>query len=117
VVTMGFQSVNFDDDAYIRRYILFGQFELHSITADLWVRCGVIGLLAALVMGFALVRNLSRLMAERECPPIVALMAILGLWYLVFEPTFSYSRDVFFALGVVLLPRIAFARSALGDRR
>jgi hypothetical protein len=108
LVTQGFQSLNLLDNGYIRHSMLFGQFRLHSITADLWVRCGILGLVLALTIAFALVRTLSTLIAERMCPPIVALMVILSLWYLAFEPTFSYSRDVFFAIGITLLTKTRF---------
>lgn len=107
IVSTAFRSLNLDEDGYIRNSMLLGQFRLHSITADLWVRCGVIGLILAATMAFAFIRTLSTLIARRQCPPIVALMAILALWYLAFEPTFSYSRDVFFALGVTLIPLAA----------
>jgi hypothetical protein len=106
IVRSAFNSLNLpQNDGYIRNYLLGGTFRLHSIAADLWVRYGVVGLALAATMAFALGRSAITLIARRSCPPLVALMAILGIWYLAFEPTFSYGNDVFFALGVALLPR------------
>jgi hypothetical protein len=93
------------NDGYIRDYLLGGTFRLHSISSDLWVRYGFAGWALAGTIAFAIGRSAITLIASRTCPPLVALMAVLGAWYLMFEPTFSYGNDLFFALAVILLPR------------
>lgn len=105
IVTSSFESINLFEHGYIMRYILDGQFNLHSIGADLWIGYGLIGLALVATMLLALIRTLSILIGQRRCPPLVALMTILATWYIFFEPAYSYGNDVFFALGITLLPR------------
>lgn len=105
IAKSGLDSINVDAGGYLTNYMLGGQFRLHSITSDLWITYGIVGVALALTIAFALVRTLSTLSAERRCPPIVAFAVILAIWDLAFGPIYSNWPDVCFALGVTLMPR------------
>ena len=114
LVRSAFESLNqfqSGEHGYLMNYMLRGQFRLHSITSDLWVMYGIVGLLLAITIGYSLARSLSTLISRRRCPPVVAFAAILGLWYLVFEPTYGYGNDVYFTVGIALLPAAMNERS------
>ncbi len=105
VAKSGFDSINAQPGGYLTNYMLGGRFRLHSITADLWVSYGVVGVALAAIVAFALIRTISVLLAERRCPPIVALAVVLAMWHLAFGPIFTNWPDACFALGVTLLAR------------
>ena len=105
VAKSGFDAIGAEPGGYLTNYMLGGRFRLHSITADLWVSYGVVGVLLALSIAFALVYSLGRSLATRECPPLVILAVIMATWHLAFGPIYSNWPDVCFALGIALLPQ------------
>lgn len=101
----GLSSINVDTGGYVTNYMFGGEFRMHSVAADLWVRYGLVGLALAALMTFAIVSNLVRLLAQRRAPTALILVGTLALWYLAFGPIFSNWLDVCVAVALLLRER------------
>ncbi len=101
----GLESINIGLNPARDRYMFGSEFRLHSIIADLWVRYGVIGLALAATILVGVVRGLSFSLAERQAPTSIILAALLALWSLPFEPSYTYWVRVCVAVALVLVPR------------
>jgi hypothetical protein len=99
----GLASIGVDTGGYLNNYMLGGRFRLHSVTSDLWVSFGLIGLALAALIAFSLVRSLSYRIAERDASTLTIFMCVLALWDMAFGPMFSNWNDVCFALGLALI--------------
>ena len=66
-----------------------GAFKLHSVTADLWVSLGLLGLLLAAVVAVLLVGSLARSLAERDANMLVTFTTVVSIWFLLFGPIVS----------------------------
>jgi hypothetical protein len=102
--TAGLKSINIGLNQQRDRYMFGGEFRLHSIVADLWVRFGLVGAALAATILVAVVRGLSFSLADRTAATSVILAALLALWSLPFEPSYTYWVRVCVALGLVLVP-------------
>jgi hypothetical protein len=103
----GLESINIGLNPARDRYMFGTEFRLHSIIADLWVRYGVIGLALAATILVGVVRGLSFSLAERNAPTSIILAALLALWSLPFEPSYTYWVRVCVSVALVLVPRTA----------
>ena len=105
VAKAGLASIGVDTGGYLYNYMFGGKFRLHSVISDLWVSFGLIGLVLAAIVVFALVRSLSYRIAEHDASTLTIFMSLLALWFMAFGPFFSNWRDVCFALGLVLITK------------
>ena len=103
----GLNAINVDLETHRERYMFGTVFNLHSITSDLWVGYGWTGVALAIVICFALVRSLSFQLAARAAPTSVILLAMLGVWFMLFGPFYSNWLEVCVSLGLVLVTRAA----------
>ena len=101
----GLSTINVELEPVRERYMFGGQFKLHSITADLWVSYGWVGVALAVLMLVGLVGGLSFSLATRQAPPAVIFMSLLGIWHMLLGPIFSNWLEVCVSLGVVLAAR------------
>jgi hypothetical protein len=108
----GLASIGVDTGGYLDNYMLGGQFRLHSISADLWVNFGWVGLALAATIVYTLVRNLSTLVAANRAPTVVIFICTLALWHMLFGPIYTNWPDVCVALGLSMLPRANVLLSA-----
>jgi len=112
----GLASINIDAGGYVNNYMFGGEFNLHSITADLWVNYGWVGLTLAAVIVAALVRNMSFLIASRRATTSIILTSVMALWFMFFGPIYSNWLDVCLALGVGLMARTSAEPAAAEPR-
>jgi hypothetical protein len=105
----GLESLNIGLNLERDRYMFGTEFRLHSLVADLWVRFGLIGVALAATILVAVVRSLSFSLAQRTASTSVILAAMLVLWSLAFEPSYTYWVPVCVAIGLVLVPRSSAA--------
>jgi hypothetical protein len=103
--TAGLESVNVGLNQQRDRYMFGGEFRLHSILADLWSRFGLVGVALAATILVSVLRGLSFSLAQRTANTSVILAALLALWSLAFEPSYTYWVRVCVALGLVLVLR------------
>ena len=101
----GLDSINIGLNPERDRYMFGTEFRLHSIVADLWVRYGLVGLALAAAILVGVVRSLSFALAARRAPTSIILAAMLALWSLPFEPSYTYWVRTCVALGLVLVAR------------
>ena len=101
----GLASVNVELEQKRDGYMFGGEFRLHSITGDLWVRYGWLGLALAVTILITLIRSLSFRLAARDAPTPVILITLLSLWAMGFEPSYSYWVEVCVATGLVIYAR------------
>lgn len=93
------------DPHYLRDYMFGSGVELHSVAADLWARCGWVGVVLAAAILIVVIRGLARSFREGGLDPLVACLAVWTLWNLAFSPL--YSAGVTLSLGLALiLPRV-----------
>ncbi len=102
----GLDSINVELESNRQRYMFGGTFNLHSVASDLWVSYGLVGVALAVVICLALVRSLSFTLAARAAPTSVILLAILGVWFMLFGPIYSNWLQVCVALGLVLVTSV-----------
>jgi hypothetical protein len=96
----GLASLNVDAGGYADHYMFGRTFELHSVTADLWVRFGWVGVALAASIVVVIVRSLVVLLAARQAPAFVVFACILALWFMLFGPLYSNWLVVCVALGL-----------------
>jgi hypothetical protein len=101
----GLASIDIDTGGYANNYMFGGRFNLHSVTADLWVNFGWVGVLLAatclaLVLG-ATVSSLSR----RTAPTSVLFASLFAIWLVLFGPLYTDWVFVGVAMGLVALRR------------
>ena len=101
----GLDTINVDLEPHREQYMFGVVFNLHSIASDLWVGYGWIGVALAIVICLALVRSLSFQLAARTAPTSVILLAMLGVWFMLFGPFYSNWLEVCVSLGLVLVRR------------
>lgn len=91
---------------YAVKYMFAGQFRLHAITADLWSRWGVLGVvLAVLVLGLVVSAVLGLLQAHAADAALL-FVALNALWNMGFSPIYSNLPQIGLALGL-LIPFVA----------
>ena len=98
------------ENRYVDFYMFDGTFNLHSVTADFWVHCGVFGLLLALLCLVILIQGLTDGIMALTLPAVVAFLACKALWDLAFSP--MYSSLPWLTLAIALLLR---AKSGLPE--
>lgn len=99
----GFANINVDyNNGYIEKYMLGGQFHLHSIIADLWSSGGLVGLVLAVAIVGTLLTSLSVALSERRASAVLVLVVLVALWDMGFGPIFSNLTDVTLALALAL---------------
>lgn len=104
------------DPHYLRDYMFGSGVELHSVAADLWARCGWVGVALAAAILIVVIRGLARSFREGDLDPLAACLAVWTLWNLAFAPL--YSAGVTLALGLALiLPRVREHRVAAALQR
>jgi hypothetical protein len=97
------------ESEYVNEYVLGERVELHSITADLWLVLGPLGLLLALVVAANVIAGLGRLLYSRALHGALALVGVLALWDLLFSPL-SNLPHVVVALAMLLPSTVREAR-------
>jgi hypothetical protein len=96
----GLASLHVDAGGYADHYMFGRTFELHSVTADLWVRFGWVGVALAAAIVVVIVRSLVVLLGACRAPTFVVFACVLALWYVLFGPLYSNWVAVCVALGL-----------------
>lgn len=98
----GMSDLNYDpNNGYVEHYMFGGQYEVHSVLGDLWIRYGLIG--AAFVIAtllFCVIRAASNI-SLRTAPALMVFLTALLVWDSFFSPFLTSYRSS--ALAVALL--------------
>lgn len=99
----GIRAIGTDtENGYVDKYMFGGHIKLHSIVADFWAAFGIVGFALGILIMVALVYCLIDRLAMRTASALVCLLAVLGLWDMLFGPIYKNLPDVVFALAVTL---------------
>jgi hypothetical protein len=98
----GMSDLNYDpNNGYVEHYMFGGQYEVHSVLGDLWIRYGLLG--AAFVIAtllFCVIRAASNI-SVRTAPAVMVFLTALLVWDSFFSPFLTSYRSS--ALAVALL--------------
>ncbi len=94
---------------YAANYLFAGQFRLHSITADLWSRWGVVGILLAILIVAIVVNAALSLLQARAADSALLFLTLSALWNMGFSPIYSDLPQIALALGL-LIPFVGTVR-------
>lgn len=92
---------------YVDNYMMAGQFNLHSIIADLWINTGVAGVVFGLIILWIFVHALVTGVSRNSVSPIAGLAILMGCWNMCFGPLFSNMPDVAVCLALIAVPLAA----------
>lgn len=92
---------------YVDNYMMAGQFNLHSIIADLWINTGIAGLAFGLIILWIFVHALVTGVSQNSVSPIVGFAILMGCWNMCFGPLFSNMPDVAACLAIIAVPLTA----------
>ncbi|KLN67605.1 hypothetical protein ABM90_31185 [Rhodococcus erythropolis] len=99
----GLQSVGAPTNTiYVNEYMFSNHIELHSLTADLWVNFGLVGLVLAVISAWMIAIRLSSETIAFKPRVWVLLVLIVGIWDLAFSPIQSNWSHWILALAVVV---------------
>lgn len=103
IAKSGMMAINYDpNNGYVERYMFGGGIEVHSVIGDLWLRCGLAGLVFALVMLGVIVFGAATRLANDNGRALTTFLAIQVTWDAMFSP-FYYPAVQVLMLGVALL--------------
>lgn len=103
IAKAGLYSVNAATaGGYVDDYMFANRIELHSVAADWWVLFGPFGLLLGAITGVRIAATLARRVAGGALAAGPTLIAIVGLWDLLFSPIASNSTHVILALALAI---------------
>lgn len=102
VAKTGMASIGYQpNNGYVENYMFGNGFELHSLTADLWVSFGFAGLLLVAVILATTTRALTVLLAANSASALVIFLTVQSFWNLLFSPIYSSTLPLILLLGMV----------------
>lgn len=87
---------------YGAHYMFAGQFRLHAITADMWSRWGVFGILLAVLVVALVANSVLALLQARAADSALLFVALNALWNMGFSPIYSNLPQIGLALGLLI---------------
>lgn len=107
VAKTGMAAINYQpNNGYVERYMFGTHFELHSVTADLWVLFGIPGLILAAAVLLVTVRWIIVSITHRRASSLVLFLCINSLWNVFFSPLYTSITSMALTVGLAVLPRV-----------
>ncbi|MFZ4893543.1 hypothetical protein ACL9RL_03745 [Plantibacter sp. Mn2098] len=104
VAKSGMASIGYDpNNGYVENFMFGLGFEVHSITGDLWVRFGLVGLALAALIAWLTIYGLGHGIAHRTGSAIVIYLGVRTCWDLLFSPIYSSVPSLMLFLGLALV--------------
>lgn len=117
----GMAQLGYDpNNGYVERYMFGGQYEVHSVIGDLWVRFGPIGAAVAVLIVVTGVAATILQLSARAAPAALLFLTLLGVWDAFFSPMLTSYRTLALLFAVAALPvavRAVSGRRAPTSRR
>ena len=111
----GMSALNYDpNNGYVERYMFGGQFEVHSVLGDLWIRYGPLGAVFALAICVLAVYATARHVSLRTASAALIFLTALGVWDAFFSPLLTSYTTLALMAALALAP--STARSRRGSR-
>ncbi|WP_249521790.1 hypothetical protein [Microbacterium sp. ER1] len=105
IAKTGMSELNYDpDNGYVEGYMFGGQYEVHSVLGDLWLRFGPLGAAFALVLLGCAIYAVARAVSLKAAPGIVVWLTLLGAWDTFFSPLLTSSRTLALLFALTAIP-------------
>jgi hypothetical protein len=102
VAKSGMRAIDYSpNNGYVEQYMFGGGIEVHSVIGDLWLRCGLMGLLLAVTMIATVIWGSARRLARGTGRALTTFLAIQVAWDAGFAPFFTTAAQVLI-LGIAL---------------
>ncbi|MEW2010420.1 hypothetical protein AB0300_13215 [Microbacterium sp. NPDC078814] len=111
IAKTGMSELNYDpDNGYVEGYMFGGQYEVHSVLGDLWLRFGPLGAAFALVLLGCAIYAVARAVSLKAAPGIVVWLTLLGAWDTFFSPLLTSSRTLALLFALTAIPAAVAVR-------
>lgn len=108
IAKAGMSELNYDpDNGYVEGYMFGGQYEVHSVLGDLWLRFGPVGAAFALVLLGCAIYAVARAVSLKAAPGIIVWLTLLGAWDTFFSPLLTSSRTLALLFALTAIPAAA----------
>lgn len=105
IAKTGMSELNYDpDNGYVEGYMFGGQFEVHSVVGDLWLRFGPLGAAFALVLIGCAIYAVARSVSLTAASGLVVWLTLLGAWDTFFSPLLTSSRTLALLFALTAIP-------------
>lgn len=105
IAKTGMSELNYDpDNGYVEGYMFGGQFEVHSVVGDLWLRFGPVGAAFALVLIVCAIYAVARSVSLKAASGLAVWLTLLGAWDTFFSPLLTSSRTLALLFALTAIP-------------
>ncbi|MFF7291379.1 hypothetical protein ACFY9N_02465 [Microbacterium sp. NPDC008134] len=105
IAKTGMSELNYDpDNGYVEGYMFGGQYEVHSVVGDLWLRFGPVGAIFAVVLIGCAIYAVARSVSLKAAAGITVWLVLLGAWDTFFSPLLTSSRTLALLFALTAIP-------------
>lgn len=105
IAKTGMSGLNYDpNNGYVEGYMFGGQYEVHSVLGDMWLRFGPVGAVFAIVLVACAVYAVARSVSLRAASGLAVLLTLLGAWDTFFSPLLTSSRTLALLFAITAIP-------------
>jgi hypothetical protein len=106
VAKTGMSAINYQpDNGYVERYMFGSQFEVHSVSGDLWALFGIPALVLAAVVATWAIRTVVVGITHGEVVALPLFLSVITLWNLFFSPLLTSVPTMGLCVGLILLAK------------
>lgn len=115
IAKSGMSGLNYDpNNGYVEGYMFGGQYEVHSVLGDMWLRFGPLGAAFALMLVVCAVYAVARSVSIKAASGLAVLLTLLGAWDTFFSPLLTSSRTLALLFALTAIPLADLARRRSG---
>jgi O-antigen ligase len=115
IAKSGMSGLNYDpNNGYVEGYMFGGQYEVHSVLGDMWLRFGPLGAAFALMLVVCAVYAVARSVSIKAASGLAVLLTLLGAWDTFFSPLLTSSRTLALLFALTAIPVADLARRRRG---
>lgn len=105
IAKTGMSGLNYDpNNGYVEGYMFGGQYEVHSVLGDMWLRFGPVGAVFAILLVACAVYAVARSVSLRAASGLAVLLTLLGAWDTFFSPLLTSSRTLALLFAITAIP-------------
>lgn len=105
IAKTGMSGLNYDpNNGYVEGYMFGGQYEVHSVFGDMWLRFGPVGAVFAIMFVACAVYAVARSVSLRAASGLAVLLTLLGAWDTFFSPLLTSSRTLALLFAITAIP-------------
>ncbi|WP_372966779.1 hypothetical protein [Microbacterium sp.] len=105
IAKTGMSGLNYDpNNGYVEGYMFGGQYEVHSVLGDMWLRFGPVGAVFAIMLVACAVYAVARSVSMRAASGLAVLLTLLGAWDTFFSPLLTSSRTLALLFAITAIP-------------